>query len=75
MAEFLVWLIAFLGAVAGGVFGRLWGHAEGRRAGKREAYTDALEDTNKRIARGRAAVRDGRGRAAAERLRDNDDRW
>lgn len=75
MTEILIWLIAVLGAAAGAVLGRLWGHAEGRRAGKREAYADALEDTNRRIERGRTAVRDGRGRAAAERLRDNDDRW
>jgi hypothetical protein len=33
MADFLIWLIAALGAVGGVVLGRIWGHA--RSAGQR----------------------------------------
>jgi len=76
VAEFLIWLVAALGAVGGVVLGRVWGRAEGERAGKREAERDAIEDTNNRLERGRDAVRDGRGAGnPAERLRRNDGRW
>ena len=37
MAEFLIWLVAALGALGGLVLGRFWGRVEGKRAGKREA--------------------------------------
>jgi uncharacterized membrane-anchored protein YhcB (DUF1043 family) len=76
MAEFLIWLVAALGAVGGVVLGRIWGRVEGERAGKREAERDAMEDRNKRVERGRNAVRDGRGAGdPAERLRRNDGNW
>jgi len=76
MAELLIWLIGILGAVGGVVLGRVWGRVEGARTGKREAERDAMEDKNKRIERGRDALRDGRGAGdPAERLRHNDRRW
>lgn len=76
MAEFLIWLVTALGAVGGVVLGRVWGRVEGERAGKREAESDAREDKNKRVERGRDAVRDGRGAGdPADRLRRNDGRW
>lgn len=76
MADLLIWLVGALGAVGGVVLGRVWGRAEGKRTGKREAERDAMEDKNKRVERGRAAVRDGR-RAGnpVDRLRRNDERW
>ena len=76
MAEPLIWLVAVLGAVGSVVLGRLWGRVEGKRKGKREAERDAMEDRNKRVERGRDAVRDGRGAGdPADRLRRNDGRW
>lgn len=76
MADLLIWLVAALGAVAGVVLGRVWGHVEGERAGKREAERDAMEDKNKRVERGRDAVRDGRDAGdPVEWLRRNDGRW
>lgn len=76
MADFLIWLVAALGAVGGVVLGRVWGRLEGERTGKREAESDAIEDKNKRVERGRDAVRDGRGAGdLADRLRSNDGRW
>ncbi len=76
MTDFLIWLVAALGAVGGVVLGRLWGHAEGKRAGKREAERDALEGTLERMERGRDAVRDGRDAGdPVERLRRNDGAW
>jgi hypothetical protein len=76
MADLLIWLVAALGAVGAVVLGRIWGRAEGERVGKREAERDALEDKNKRIERGREAVRDGRGGGdPADRLRGNDGKW
>lgn len=76
MADLLIWLIAVLGAVGGVVLGRVWGRAEGKRAGKRGAEQDAMEDKNKRLGRGRAAVRDGRSAGdPADRLRRNDGHW
>ena len=76
MAEFLIWLVAALGAVGGVFLGRVWGRVEGERAGKREAERNAMEYKNKRIVRGRDAVRDGRVTGdPADRLRRNDGRW
>ncbi|MBL3563766.1 hypothetical protein JMM59_01850 [Rhodovulum sulfidophilum] len=76
MADLLIWLVAALGAVGGVVLGRLRGRAEGKLAGKREAERDAMEDKNKRLERGRDAVRDGRGAGdPVDRLRRNDGRW
>jgi uncharacterized membrane-anchored protein YhcB (DUF1043 family) len=76
MTDFLVWLIAALGAVAGVVLGRRLGRAEGRHAGRQEAERDAMADKIKRMERGRKAVRDGRDAGdPAERLRRNDGRW
>jgi uncharacterized membrane-anchored protein YhcB (DUF1043 family) len=76
MADFLIWLVAAIGAVGGVVLGRVWGGVEGKRAGKRQAERDAMEDKNERVERGRDAVRDGRGAGdPAERLRRNDGRW
>ncbi len=76
MADLLIWLVAAIGAVGGVVLGRVWGRVEGKRAGKREAERDAMEDKSKRVERGRAAVRDGRGAGdPADRLRRNDGRW
>lgn len=76
MAEFLIWLVAGLGAIGGVVLGRVWGRAESERQGKREAERDATEDKSKRLKRGRDAVRDGRGAGdPADRLRRNDGRW
>lgn len=76
MAEFLIWLVAALGAVGGVVLGRVWGREEGERAGKREAERDAMEETIGRVERGRDAVRDGRGAGdPADRLRRNDGNW
>ena len=76
MAEFLIWLVAALGAVGGVFVGRVWGRVEGERVGKREAERDAMEDKNKRVERGRDAVRNGRGAGdPADRLRRNDGRW
>ena len=76
MADLLIWLVAALGAVGGVVLGRVWGRVEGERAGKREAERDAMEGKNKRVERGRDAVRDGRSAGdPADRLRRNDGRW
>lgn len=76
MADLLIWLLAAFGAVGGVVLGRVWGRVEGERAGKLEAERDAMEDRNKRVGRGRDAVRDGRGAGdPAERLRRNDGNW
>ncbi len=76
MVEFLIWLVAALGAVGGVVLGRVWGRVEGKRAGKREVERDAMEETIGRIERGRDAVRDGRGAGdPAQRLRRNDGDW
>ena len=76
MADLLIWLVAALGAVGSMVLGRLWGRAEGECVGKREAERDAIEDKNKRVERGRDAVRDGRSAGdPADRLRRNDGRW
>ena len=76
MADFLIWVIAALGAVGGVALGRIWGRVEGRRAGKREAERDALEQTIGKVERGRDAVRDGRDAGdPAQRLRRNDGRW
>ncbi|WP_139838644.1 hypothetical protein [Pseudoruegeria aquimaris] len=76
MAEFLIWLVAALGAVGGIVLGRAWGRVEGKRQGKREAERDALEQTIGKVERGRDAVRDGRDAGdPAQRLRRNDGRW
>ena len=76
MADFLIWLVAALGAVGGALLGRVWGRAEGKRTGKQEAERDAIKDKSERVERGRDAVRDGRGAGdPAERLRRNDGRW
>ena len=76
MAEFLIWLVAALGAVGGVILGRVWGRVEGERTGKWEAERDAMEDESKRVERGRDAVRDGRGAGdPADRLRRNDGHW
>jgi hypothetical protein len=76
MADLLIWLLAAIGAIGGVVLGRRWGLVEGKRAGKREAERDAIKDKNKRVERGREAVRDGRGYGdPADRLRRNDGRW
>jgi len=75
MAEFLIWLVAALGALGGLVLGRIWGRVEGKRRGKREAERDAYEDTLGKLEKGRQAVRDGRNSDPAERLRRNDGRW
>ena len=76
MADFLIWLVAALGAVAGAVLGRVWGRVEGKRAGKREAERDAMEETIGRVERGREALRDGRDTGdPAQRLRHNDGAW
>ena len=76
MAEFLIWLVAALGAIGGVVLGRGWGRAERKRVGKREAERDAMEDISKRVERGREAVHDGRSAGdPADRLRRNDGRW
>lgn len=76
MADFLIWLVAVLGAVGGVVLGRVWGRVEGKRTGEREAERDAMEDKNERVERGRDAVRDGRGAGdPVDRLRRNDGRW
>ena len=76
MADFLIWLVAALGAIGGVVLGRVWGRVDGRRTGKQEAERDALEDTIGRIERGRDALRDGRDAGdPAQRLRRNDGRW
>jgi uncharacterized membrane-anchored protein YhcB (DUF1043 family) len=76
MADLLIWLVAALGAVGGIVLGRVWGRVEGKSVGKQEAERDAMEDRNKRVERGRNAVRDGRGAGdPADRLRRNDGNW
>ncbi|PPB79428.1 hypothetical protein LV82_02907 [Albidovulum inexpectatum] len=76
MTEFLIWLVAALGAVGGIVLGRVWGRVEGKRAGKRGAERDAMEETIGRAERGREALSDGRDAGdPAERLRRNDGRW
>ena len=75
MAEFLIWLVAALGAFGGLVLGRVLGRVEGKRARKREAERDAYEDTLRKLEAGRKAVRDGRNADPAERLRRNDGRW
>jgi len=69
-------MIAVLAAVGGAVAGRCWGRVEGKHAGRREAERDAMEDASARLARGRAAVRDGRSAGSPhERLRSNDEHW
>jgi len=76
MAEFLIWLVAALGALGGLVLGRFWGRVEGKRQGKREAERNAMEETIRKVERGRKAVRDGRDAGdPAQRLRRNDGRW
>lgn len=76
MAEFLIWLVAALGAVGGVVLGRVWGRVEGRRTGKREAERDAMEETIGKVERGREALSDGRDLGdPAQRLRRNDGSW
>jgi len=76
MVDLLIWLVAALGAVGGIVLGRVWGRAEGKRTGKWKAERDAMEDKNKRVERGRDAVRDGRSAGdPADRMRRNDGRW
>ena len=76
MAEILIWLVAALGALGGLGLGRWIGRSEGKRAGKKEAERDAMDDKNKRVERGRDAVRDGRDAGdPADRLRRNDGRW
>jgi uncharacterized membrane-anchored protein YhcB (DUF1043 family) len=76
MADFLIWLVAALGAVGGVVLGRVWGRVEGKRTGEWEAERDAIEDKSERVERGRDAVRDGRGAGdPADRLRRNDGPW
>lgn len=43
---------------------------------RQEMETDALKDTNERLAKGREAVRDGRDVGSpADRLRRNEGRW
>ena len=76
MAEFLIWLVAALGAVGGIALGRIWGRVEGKRVGKREAERDAMEETIGKLEAGRRAVRDGRDAGdPADRLRRNDGAW
>ncbi len=75
MAEFLIWLVAALGALGGVVLGRFWGRVEGKRQGKREAEHDEMEETLGKLEVGRKAVRDGRDSDPAERLRRNDGAW
>ena len=76
MAEFLIWLVAALGAIGGVVLGRLWGRFEGKRTAKREEERDAMEDKNERVEIGRDAVHDGRGAGdPVDRLRRNDAYW
>lgn len=76
MADFLIWLLAALGALGGLVLGRFWGRVEGKRQGKREAERDAHENTLGKLEAGRKAVRDGRDAGdPAQRLRRNDGRW
>lgn len=48
---------------------------KGKNAGRKEVERDAYQDTIDRINKGRDAVRDGRGRDPADRLRDNDQNW
>ncbi len=76
MADFLIWLVAALGAVGGVVLGRIWGRVEGKRAGNREFERDAMENTLEKLEAGRRAVRDGRDAGdPAQRLRHNDGAW
>ena len=75
MADFLIWLIAALGALGGLLLGRLWGRVEGKREGRKEAERDAYEETLGKLEKGRQAVREGRGPDPAERLRRNDGAW
>ncbi len=75
MSEFLIWLVAALGALGGLLLGRIWGRVEGKRQGKREAERDAYEETLRKLEKGRQAVRNGRNLDPAERLRRNDGRW
>ena len=75
MADFLIWLIAALGAAGGVVLGRIWGRVEGMREGRKEAERDAYEETLGKLEAGRKAVGDGRDLDPAERLRRNDGAW
>jgi hypothetical protein len=76
MADLLMWLVAALGTVGGVVLGRLWGSAEGKRAAMRRWEEEAMRDASVRMARGRAAVVEGRDAGdPAERLRRNDGLW
>lgn len=76
MADLVLWVVAALCGIAGVALGRLWGGGEGRRAAARELEAEARRDVAERMARGRAAVLDGRDVGdPAERLRRNDGRW
>jgi uncharacterized membrane-anchored protein YhcB (DUF1043 family) len=76
VADLLIWLVTALGAVAGVVLGRIWGRVEGKRAGKREVERDGMQETIKKVERGRSAVRDGRDVGGpVDRLRRNDGHW
>ena len=65
------WMVAVALTIATIVTAFMRGAADGRRKSRDEA-NDATRDA---LESGRKAVRDGRGRAPADRLRDNEDRW
>lgn len=64
-----------LGAALGAIVAVALAYFRGKSAGKKGAEHDAMQDTLDRVQKGRDAVRDGRGRNPADRLRENDGRW
>jgi len=64
-----------LGAALGAIIAVVLAFLRGKSAGRKGAQHDAMRDTLDRVEKGRDAVRDGRGRDPANRLRDNDDKW
>jgi hypothetical protein len=75
----LSWLTTRIGrfvAAAGALLAVVVGvFVSGRREGAQKAKTEALEDEQKRVEKGREHLRDNRDKPNVERLRDNDRRW
>lgn len=68
-------IVGPLGAALGAIIAVALAYFRGKSAGKKGAENDAMQDTFNRLEKGRDAVRDGRGRDAADRLRSNDGKW
>ena len=62
--------LALAALAALGLYGR-----SKRSQGRSEAEQEAQDETQRRVEKGRKAVRDGRGDDPDERLRRNDGKW